>query len=199
MTTTLDVGAHDGEFGVSLRHGGFAGTVVSFEPIEHHFRRLQSHAAADGDWRCVRAAIGEQEGSVEINVSGNDGFSSSIREMTERHHQGEPSSAYVRKEEVDLLPLDDAVPADLREQGFFLKVDTQGFETEVLNGASRTLSQCRVVELELGFVELYAGQALFADLVERMRAEGLVLNDLEPGFRDAASGELLQVDALFAR
>lgn len=84
-------------------------------------------------------------------------------------------------------------------QGVFLKVDTQGFESEVLAGATVMLARCRLVELELGLVELYKGQALFAELIERMGESGLYLTDLEPGFRDKRTGQLLQVDALFRR
>jgi FkbM family methyltransferase len=199
IATVLDVGAHDGEFGASLRHGGFDGSIASFEPIEHHFHLLAARASADSHWHAVHCAIGTQAGSATINISGNEGFSSSLREMTDRHVQGEPSSAYVRTETVDLQRLDEAIPSELDTGGFFLKIDTQGFEAEVLDGGPEALARAQMVELELGFVELYAGQALFADLVGRMREEGFVLSDLEPAFRDTASGELLQVDALFVR
>jgi hypothetical protein len=46
-------------------------------------------------------------------------------------------------------------------------------------------------------VGLYSGQALFDELVSLMAAKGFLLNDIEPGFRDERSGQLLQVDALF--
>lgn len=194
----FDVGAHAGEFGQALRHSGFAGQILSFEPLAEHYAQLHGHALNDSRWECERTAIGDRAGTVAMNVSGNDGLSSSVREMTDRHETGAPTSSYVGVEEVPIATLDQVVTTTRGERPF-LKVDTQGFEQEVLNGATDTLRLCRLVELELGFVELYAGQALFEDLVERMRGLGMVLADLEPGFRDAKTGELLQVDALFVR
>lgn len=135
---------------------------------------------------------------MRINISGNDGFSSSVRPMTPRHEAGDPRSAYVRTEKVRMQTLDDAVESD-PSQRVFLKVDAQGYEEEVLAGGSKTLSRCHVVELEVAFVELYANQALFGEIVDRMRERWLLLTDLEPGFRDRSSGELLQADAIFVR
>ncbi len=200
IDTVLDVGAHAGEFGQSLRHSGYSGRIVSFEPVAALHRRLCDVAAADPAWSCRKIAVGERSGEVEINVSGNDGFSSSIREMEAAHTEAAPSSTYVGSETVELSTLDllkdDALEPASRA---LLKVDTQGYESEVLAGATETLSRCPLVELELGLVELYSGQALFAELVAWMEERGLLLTDLEPGFRDEGTGKLLQVDALFLR
>lgn len=198
VDTVLDVGAHAGEFGQSLRHGGYTNRIVSFEPIGDLFERLRT--VADADWICKKVAVGDQPGETEIHVSGNDGFSSSIREMASTHEAAAPSSSYVRSEKVTVATLDQLSTEVLDPKSrVFLKVDTQGYESEVLAGGTATLSRCRLVELELGLVELYTGQALFGELVQRMEEAGFSLTDLEPGFRDERSGQLLQVDALFLR
>jgi FkbM family methyltransferase len=200
VDTVLDVGAHAGEFGESLRHGGYGHRIVSFEPIGELFERLRAIAGADADWSCKKVAIGDQPGETEIHVSGNDGFSSSIREMASTHEEAAPSSSYIRSEKVTVATLDQLSEEALESASrVFLKVDTQGYESEVLAGGSATVARCRLVELELGLVELYTGQALFSDLVERMETAGFSLTDLEPGFRDQRTGQLLQVDALFRR
>lgn len=200
IDTVLDVGAHAGEFGESLRHSGYHGRIVSFEPVAALYERLCAVAAADPRWSCNKVAIGERTGEVDINLAGNDGFSSSIREMETAHKDAAPASTYVGAETVNLTTLDQ-LSGDILEptNRAFLKVDTQGYESEVLIGGSTTLSRCRLVELELGLVELYSGQALFADLVDSMTSRDFVLTDLEPGFRDERTGQLLQVDALFVR
>lgn len=196
VRTVLDVGAHAGEFGQSLRHHGYRGPIVSFEPVAAQFERLHRVANGDPAWNCRKVAIGDSIGEVEIHISGNDGFSSSIREMDARHEEAEPTSSYVGSETVTIGTLDKERP-ESASIPFFLKVDVQGFESEVLAGAELTLAQCAMIELELGLVELYSGQALFTELVASMAGKGFVLNDIEPGFRDEHSGQLLQVDALF--
>lgn len=197
VNTVLDVGAHAGEFGESLRHHGYRGPIVSYEPVAAQFERLHRVADIDPAWNCRKVAVGDRVGEVEIHISGNDGFSSSIREMDARHEEADPASSYVGSETVAISTLDSEQASDSDSAPFFLKVDTQGFESEVLAGGSDTLGRCAMVELELGLVELYSGQALFDELVALMGSKGFVLNDVEPGFRDERSGQLLQVDALF--
>ena len=196
----LDVGAHAGEFGQALRHEGYKGRIVSFEPVRSHHERLQALAAADGNWTCRRAAVGDRSGEVEIHISGNDGFSSSVRKMAAVHEAADPSSSYVGSEMVEMTTLDRLVGEVLHpEDRAFLKVDTQGFESEVLAGAARALDSCHLVELELVLVELYDRQAQFAELVDQMLDRGFVLTDVESGFRDERTSQLLQIDGIFVR
>ena len=81
----------------------------------------------------------------------------------------------------------------------WLKLDVQGSELSVLRGAERTLERVEVVETELSLVELYEGQALLPDVYAHLTQRGFGIWFLEPVFRDSSSGELLQLDGLFAR
>jgi FkbM family methyltransferase len=194
----IDVGAHAGEYAGSLRHEGYRGRILSFEPQAQMFERLRQAASNDSDWECRRQAVAASAGSMTLHIAGNDGFSSSLLPMTEAHQRGEPSSAYVDSEEVEVTTLDVAAGGSEGDR-LFLKVDVQGHEADALAGGASTLERCRMVELELGLVELYEGQALFADLVAELEGQGFVMTDVEPAFNDKQTGRLLQVDALFAR
>jgi len=88
---------------------------------------------------------------------------------------------------------------DLESKRLYLKADVQGHELAVVDGARESLRDVHAIECELSFVELYRGQPLFADVVERLRSEGFVLMGLDEVHSDARSGELLQVDGLFGR
>jgi hypothetical protein len=120
--------------------------------------------------------------------------------MNPLHVLSAPESAYVGTQAVRLARLD-SLRDDLRLTGerAFLKVDVQGYELEVLQGAVESLADVLAVECELSLAPLYEGQALFADLVEWLRAPGFVLVGLESVHFDARSGELLQVNGLFTR
>lgn len=194
----VDVGAHAGEFASSLRHEGYRGSIVSYEPQGQMFDRLREAADSDPRWACRQLALGSEPGSLTLHVAGNDGFSSSLRPMTSAHEEGDPSSTYVSSETVEVTTLDAALEPD-RGDRLFLKIDVQGYEAEALAGSTETLKGCRMVELELGLVELYQGQALFGDLVDWMSERGFVLADVEPGFWDERSSRLLQVDGIFVR
>lgn len=194
----IDVGAHAGEFAHSLRHEGYGGRIVSFEPSGQMFERLQTTAATDSLWECRQEALGAEAGRMTLHISGNDGFSSSLLPMTAAHEHGEPSSAYVASEEVSVNTLDSAL-AGAGSERLFLKIDVQGHEAAALAGGEETLARCHMLEIELGLVELYEGQPLFGEMVAGLERAGLTMVDVEPGFSDAKTGRLLQLDAIFVR
>jgi FkbM family methyltransferase len=194
----VDVGAHAGEYGSVLRAGGYRGRIVSFEPVRGQFERLDSAAADDGAWECRNRAAGARAGTATINVSGNDGFSSSLLAMKEAHERAVGDSRYERTETIDVAPLVEELAELARGvRHLYLKVDTQGYEHEVIAGAARTLSHCRAIELELSLAPLYEGQLLIGEMIELMDGHGFRPTHLEPEFVDPHSGELLQVNGLF--
>ncbi|MBK8689387.1 MAG: FkbM family methyltransferase [Betaproteobacteria bacterium] len=78
-----------------------------------------------------------------------------------------------------------------------MKIDTQGFESAVLDGARQTLASISSLEVEMSFVELYEGQMLFEALHGRLRALGFAMINITPAFCDPLTGEILQADVIF--
>ena len=73
----LDVGANTGQFAAKLRSAGFAGEIVSFEPLAAEHRQLVSAASRDPKWHVhERGAVGNRDGEITINVAGNSVSSS---------------------------------------------------------------------------------------------------------------------------
>ncbi len=67
--------------------------------------------------------------------------------------------------------------------GEALKIDTQGTEFEILQGALRTLEErTSFVCLEVSFCELYSGQAQFSEIELLMREAGLSFYGFDAGF-----------------
>jgi len=195
----LDVGANVGQYGEGLRRSGYQERILSFEPLSSAFSALQARASSSGPWECKPLALGAHEGEIELNVAGNS-YSSSVLPMLERHVALEPGSAYVSSERVRLRRLDDVMSRLQAHAGnTFLKLDVQGFEGQVLDGAPETLRQVVGVETELSLVPLYQGQALFAELIGRLGEAGFALVSIDPGFADRTSGQILQVDGIFVR
>ena len=94
--------------------------------------------------------------------------------------------------------LDDVVSQAGVNGPMHLKLDVQGFELAVLDGAPRAFEAAVSLEVEMSFVPLYSGQATFDGLFDRVRAAGFEFYDVVPGFR-AKNGRLLQIDGLFLR
>jgi FkbM family methyltransferase len=198
-TLVLDVGANAGQYGQELRRNGYRNRIVSFEPLSEAFSKLARTTVADSDWTAVHLALGDESGSATINVAENS-YSSSILPMLPKHLDAAPDSGYVRTEVVPIATLDDVMPEYMRsDDKVFLKIDTQGFERQVLAGASESLGHIVGAQLELSLVLLYEQSMLFVEALLFMRDAGFALVELQPGFSHPVTGQLLQCDGLFIR
>jgi FkbM family methyltransferase len=196
----FDVGANTGQFATDIRHWGYAGRIVSFEPLTQAHGELLKSSAGDSMWNVYpRCALGDHIGDVEINIAGNS-QSSSILPMLEAHRSAAPESAYQGKEFVPIKMLDDVVGEYLKDaRAAFLKIDTQGFEWAVLDGAREILPHVKGVLVELSLVPLYEGQHLWREVIDRLAVEGFTLWAFKPVFSDPLNGRTLQVDGIFYR
>jgi FkbM family methyltransferase len=151
-------------------------------------------------------ALGATTGEIEINIAANS-YSSSILPMLDSHLAAAPNSAYLQKEKVPLRRLDDIladlladlVPPTAPGRYIFLKLDVQGYESQVLAGATQLLNHTLAIQLEMSLLPLYEGETLMPQMHAAMTAKGFDLWDLEPSFRDPATGRLLQLDGIFIR
>jgi FkbM family methyltransferase len=197
----LDVGANVGQAVYYLRNNlNYGGRIVSFEPMKAAYASLAKAARNDPLWEIApRCALGSENGEVIINISSNS-VSSSILPMLDAHGQAAPESRYEAIETVPLKTLDTAashyVTPDSRT---FLKIDTQGYERRVLDGAHNILKGIDGVSLELSLIPLYAGQQLMPEMLDYMREIGFGLWGANPAFVDSRSGRTLQLDAIFFR
>jgi len=196
----LDVGANIGQFASGLRSVGYNGQLVSFEPLSAAHQALSAAASCDSQWQVhPRCAVGDHNGEIEINIAGNS-VSSSVLPMMKSHISASRESAYVGVERIPIFKLNSIVSTYLEKAKFpFLKIDTQGFEWQVLDGASEILPRVRGVLCELSLVPLYEGQRLWLDIKQRLEQEGFVLWAIQQGFIDPDDGRTLQVDAIFFR
>ena len=196
----LDVGANTGQFALQCRAAGYQGEILSFEPSAAAHAALTQTSADDPHWSVAdRMALGAANGETEINIAVNS-YSSSILPMLDAHRSAAPNSAYIQKERVPLRRLDDVVVATVpSHNNIFLKLDVQGYESHVLAGATQILANTAALQLEMSLLPLYDGETLMPKMHANLAAQGFDLWDLEPSFRDPATGRLLQVDGIFTR
>lgn len=194
----LDVGASHGGFGRQLREFGYAGSIISFEPQSGPFATLSESARADARWEARRLGAGSEPGEAVINVASNS-TSSSILPMLDAHVEAAPHVTYVGQETIQVVRLDDEVLTEVRAATApFLKIDTQGFEREVLAGASDVLAACVGLQLELSLTPLYGGGMLIDEAVSWAYQHGFRLAVVEQGYA-SPSGQILQIDGVFLR
>jgi hypothetical protein len=80
-----------------------------------------------------------------------------------------------------------------------LKIDVQGFEWEVLQGATSILPDVAVILCEVNAEDFYAGQAGFEQIYLFMREHGFKLVDIGEPIRARATGEVLYFDVAFLK
>lgn len=196
----FDIGANRGQFASELRALGYNGTIISFEPTSDAHTALAQAARADADWHVhSRCAVGDSDGETIINIAGNS-FSSSVLPMLAAHASAAEGSGFVGSESVPMVRLDSIAPEYLMKcKRPFLKVDTQGFEWQVLDGARGVLAHFQGVLCEVSLVPLYDGQYLWVEVLDRLTAEGFTLWSIQPVFSDLRDGRTLQLDAAFFR
>jgi FkbM family methyltransferase len=195
--TLLDVGANSGQYAGLMRELGYEGTIHSFEPTSNAFDLLRNKSKKDKNWHIHKLAIGANTGEVEINISENS-FSSSILEIEQSHVISAPQSRYINKETVSIETIDNLFPVITKgARSIFLKIDTQGFESEVLKGAENNLHKIKCIQLEMSLVKLYKNEWLFEETLNYLKKRYFDIYTIEPEFYNTKTGQLLQVDAIF--
>lgn len=204
ITKVLDVGANTGQFAESLIDFGFKGEILSFEPVEKAYQMLQKRARKYKNWHVAeRMAIGDEDGEIEINVSDSTDFSS-IKPIKKAALSNKPEAKIVAKEKVPIRKLESLTDLSSGEsEKLFLKIDTQGYEKEVLDGAEKILSSFRGVMLELPLrkeLEIYENVRMdFADYYSYFQAKAFSLVSVEPVSVNKKTGFVRQVNCIFIK
>ena len=204
MIRLIDVGARGG---IDRRWEPYQGQldVLAFEPDPLECASLNSRSYPYSI-RFLPVALGAEDGQqATLFVCRKPGCSSLLRpnvELCSRYPYGAEMET-VDERPMTLTRLDTAC-GDFRPD--VMKVDTQGTELDVLQGAGRLLDDVLAVELEVEFVPQYVGQALFGDVDAFMRQRGFSLRGLRRTYwREAATyvhafgGQIFHGDALYLR
>jgi len=193
----FDVGANIGQYSLYMREIGFNKQIISFEPLNAAYRKLEEVASKDNNWIINNYALGNENAESMINVAGNS-YSSSILNMLPEHINRAPESKYVAKEKIEIKTLDSVFNNYYKEgDHVMLKIDTQGYEKNVILGAGNILNKIRIIQLEMSVVGLYENETSFIEMINFLDSKGFELFSLENGFSDAKTGRLLQLDGLF--
>jgi FkbM family methyltransferase len=198
IETVFDIGANVGQFARQLRANGYANEIMSFEPLIDAHRVLTQATASDPRWTVApRAALGATRGQSTIFVSENS-VSSSLLRVERSSVDAAPESGAVAEQSIDVRPLDEWHTPDLALP-LAIKLDVQGYEMHVLDGAPKILADTRIVLAEMSLVELYADAPTLPEFYQRMQEEGFRCITITPGFANYRTNELLQVDGVFVR
>ena len=184
----LDVGANAGQYHDFLRDRVlYDGTIVSFEPLSRHVEALRARSRSDRNWHVEGYALGSKQGSLEINVMVSDQFSSFLEPDHDRVGDYAGLNVADHAETVAVRTLDGVLPALQERIGFkrpYLKIDTQGFDIEVLRGAADSLPAMRALQTEASVRSIYKGMPGYTEIIHYLDDRGFDITGLYPISRD---------------
>ncbi len=180
-----------------FRKYGFDGEIISFEPLTSAFQQMSVNAKNDKKWQQNNFALGNENGNSFINIARNL-VSSSINEMLAAHKSAEPNSLFIGTEKIEIKRLDDIFKNYYKEDDkILLKVDTQGYEKNVIDGAKNSLQKILLLHLEMSIVPLYKNEMLLPDMIKYLNEKNFELIFIENGYSHPNTQHLLQVDGIF--
>ncbi len=191
-----DVGANIGTWTCLAKSLFPSARVEAFEPLTQHFAAFQRWTAAwPADIRLHRCALGSSEHTAAMHVMDFSDASSLLPLGAEGAREfGIRTTA---EASVPVVPLDLLIAREKLTPPDLIKLDVQGYELEVLRGATSALRTTRAILCEISFGEYYSGQPPFAEIVAFLAAHGFALHALGEG--TALGRPLVQADALFLR
>ena len=201
INCVLDVGANKGQYGETLRGIGYKGWILSFEPIRANFDILERAAKRNGPWRVFPYALGSTNGQLAINVTELSVFSSFLTPREDSQLRF-PRNRVERTEEVAVWRLEDVLRtciSGIPAPRIYLKMDTQGFDLEVLKGAERVMSEILALQTEVSFRTIYEGMPTFAESMKECLARGFEVVDFLPVTADAEKLRAVEMDCVMAR
>ena len=198
----LDVGAHEGEFAGFLRELGYAGDIISFEPVAASFAVLSKARAADKRWRGHNIALGADDSELEINIYAGSVFNSFLRPSSDGTTRFRAATELVRVEKVPvrrLEPIIDGILVARPGARIFLKIDTQGYDLQVVRGAGRQLGAIRALQSELAARATYDGMPTLPEALAELDQLGFEVTGLFPVARELDHLRVIEFDCVMCR
>lgn len=188
--TIIDVGAANGtpplyEVFPNARH-------ILIEPLEEFTPDLKSLVSKLRNAQYFIAVANKISGETTINVH-PDLVGSSL------YKEEEDSDVNGVERTVPAITLDEICHAQKTEAPYLIKIDTQGSELDILEGATKILQDTETIILEVSLFEFFKGGPQFFDCIQFMKARGFVAYDLFSLQYRLLDRALSQVDIMFVQ
>jgi FkbM family methyltransferase len=184
----LDVGANRGQYYRFLRDAvGYRGLVISFEPVAQNIAWLREQVRTEPSWVIHGYALGSEDRRMGINVMKTDRLSSFLSPDHSQVPIFDDHNVVQRREEVQVRRLDSVI-GELRDEhrlhNVYLKLDTQGFDLEVIRGAQATLPAVRALQTELSVRPIYQNAPPYREMLDVLTARQFAITAMVPVVRD---------------
>lgn len=172
----FDVGANRGQYAMMVRRdAGYHGLILSFEPNPDIFAQLERHAASDRNWHVFNLALSDFDGTAPFNIMAADQFSSLKAPSAAQDAIFAERNRVTRTLDMQCRRLDTLLPELVAAHGFsrpFLKMDTQGHDLSVCEGAGAAIDRMLGIQTELGVRPIYDGGTGYRAMIDWLAERG---------------------------
>ena len=179
INTIFDVGANEGQTTAKLLPIFPKAKIYSFEPGNEAFNKLTKQYASNNNIQTMNIGLGEKNETLQLIMHKASVTNSFLTDVQEAKSFITKDMSIVGYENVEIFRLINFCEQNSINSIDLLKIDTQGFEMNVLNGAGNMLNP-RVIKsvlTEVCFTNLYKNQATFCEIENLMRNKGYALVD----------------------
>jgi len=198
IETVIDVGANTGQFSLLVRNLLPTAKIIAFEPIPKCHIALNESFKADPNFESYNMALGSESGEIAFEQN-QFTPSSSILPLGKAHLQAYPFASKTAQIKVQLGRMDVVLAERTFKGELLVKIDTQGYEAQVIDGANKVIQRASCVIAEVSFKECYIGQVLFDGVYQRLLSLGLTFAGFVDQGLDPTDGSVLQANAIFIR
>ncbi len=179
ITSVIDVGANAGGFRDQLRNElGFPGPIYSFEPDPTLGAALAQRAALDPKWTVFPMALGASTGTMTFNIMKNSVYNSFLPPTAMQPGVFGHGNVVIRTVDVEMRTLAEMASAFPDLKHTYFKVDTQGFDLEVLKGGPDVLCQVPALQTEVSLKPQYLGGPTMKESLAAFTELGFAIADL---------------------
>ena len=166
INTIFDVGANIGQTALHFTKYFPAATIHSFEPVSSTFQKLVSYTKDNPKIKCHQLALSDKKEQISISVFEDDQHSvlNSLNSQSQNTTQGS------KMETISTDTLDHFIQENKIDSIDLLKIDTEGYEIPVLDGAVNALQNNRIklIYLEVGFSKKNLRNSYFVNVMDKL-------------------------------
>lgn len=201
VTGIIDVGANEGQYHDFIRREvGYAGPILSIEPIPGLAAGLRDRVHGDAAWRVEQQAMGAAPGTLSFNVTAGSQFSSFLAPIASTESMFFGQNVVTEAIPVTVERLDDLIArhADFLGPRVYLKLDTQGFDLEALKGLGARTDRIVALQSETSVRPIYDAMPSYRESIAFIESLGYTISQIFPN-NEGHFPVLIEFDCHFVR
>lgn len=194
INRVLDIGANSAQWSIELKKVCPNAEVYLMEPLPQMKIYLEDFCAKNIGCKYFMNAAGDKNETLYITTYGEDITGSNLLAEEDDYLKS------VKKQvPVEVITIDSLVENKLIQIPQLTKIDVQGYELKVLQGASKLFGTTEIFIIEVTLFAFNPGSSLAAEVIQYMNENDYVIYDVTGFLRRPLDNALAQMDICFVK